>query len=71
MGDRDLVKKHFQQMLREAEEARVPRDVLGRYVLQELTELWLQGRSPGNVASELRFAADHLAGDDDFTFMRP
>lgn len=71
MSDRDLVKKHFEALVRDGDAANIPRDVLGRLVLGELTKLWLESRSIEDVASELQFTVESLDPEHDFEFMRP
>jgi hypothetical protein len=71
MSERDLVKGQFQTLVRAGDEAGIPRDVLGRFLLTELTTLWLETRSCEDVASELQFTAESLDPDRDFEFMRP
>jgi hypothetical protein len=68
---RDLVDRHFGALLDQAERERIPSDVVGRLVLEKVIALWLENRSTEDVANELRFAIDNLAGDQDFPFMRP
>ena len=72
MSARDLVRKHMGALLAEADELRKPRDVVGRMLLSEVTQLWLDGgRSVPDVASELKFVVDNLDPDEDYEFMRP
>jgi len=71
MDERELVKQHFQALVHAGDGAGVPRDVLGRLLLSELTSLWLETRSCEDVASELQFTADSLDPEHDFEFMRP
>ena len=70
-NDRSLVKKHLDALLVEAASARIPKDVVGRLLLEETVALWLEERPAPDVARELTFTAEHLGDDDDFTFMRP
>ena len=70
-SDRDIVKHHVAALLTEAAEAEVPRDVVGRLLLQEAIEIWRADRADADIENELRFAADHLDPDVDFEFMRP
>ena len=72
MGDeRALVQRHIRALIEEADASRVPRDVLGRMLLSEVTELWQKERPWQDVANELRFVADNLDPDADFEFSRP
>jgi hypothetical protein len=67
----DLARKHLEALMAEARTAKLPKDVVGRALLAQLVESWLEGRDWENVASELRFTADSLDPDTDFEFMRP
>ncbi|MGH0029265.1 MAG: hypothetical protein ACQGVC_05715 [Myxococcota bacterium] len=71
MSDRDLVRDHVRRLVEAADAGGIPRDVLGRHLLSELTALWLQTRTPEDVAHELSFTAESLDPDQDFEFMRP
>ncbi len=66
-----LARKHFEALLRAADESKIPRDVTGRALLARLVECWVEERGWQDVASELRFTADSLDPDTDFEFMRP
>lgn len=67
----DLARRHLEALMAEAQSAKVPKDVVGRALLAQLIEFWLEDRDWQNVASELRFTADSLDPDTDFEFMRP
>jgi len=67
----DLVRRHLEALIADATEANIPLDVLGRALLGQLVEVWKAHRSEEDIASELRFTADSLEADTDFTFMRP
>ncbi len=71
MSDRDLVQKHFHALLEAGDAAGIPRDVIGRLLLGELTALWLKTRTVEDVASELQFTLENLDPDRDYEFMRP
>ena len=60
--DNELVGRHFDALIDDAKEAGVPRDVVGRILMQRVVDLWLETRSSADVASELRFQIDHLDG---------
>jgi hypothetical protein len=70
-ADRDIVKRHVEALLAESDRAQVPRDVIGRLLLEQVVEIWLDSRSREDVARQLVFTAEHLDPDTDFTFMRP
>jgi hypothetical protein len=67
----DLARRHLEALMAEAQAAKIPGDVIGRALLAQLIECWLEDRDWQNVASELRFTADSLDPDTDFEFMRP
>lgn len=67
----DLARRHLEALIAEAKEADVSIDVVGRALLGQLVEVWKAHRSEEDIASELRFTADSLEADTDFTFMRP
>ena len=69
--DRELVKKHFDALLADAEARGIPPDVIGRIALHEVLALWQQTRDWRDIASELEFASKGLDPDADFEFMRP
>lgn len=71
MSDRDVILPHFEALLAAAAAARIPRDVVGRILLDEIVALWRTERSPEDIAAELRFAIDNLDPDQDYAFMRP
>lgn len=66
-----LARKHFEALMADAQTAKVPKDVVGRALLAQLVEHWLEVRNWEDVANELRFTADSLDPDTDFEFMRP
>jgi hypothetical protein len=70
-SDREIVKRHVTALLKEASEANVPRDLIGRLLLQEAIEIWRSERTNADIESELRFAVETLDPDTDFEFMRP
>lgn len=70
-SDHELVQRHLQALVAEAEARGVPADVLGRVALQEIVALWKRSRSWQDIAAELTFAAQSLDPDADFEFMRP
>ena len=67
----DLARKHLETLMAEALAAKIPSDVIGRALLAQLIERWLEDRKWQDIASELRFTADSLDPDTDFEFMRP
>jgi hypothetical protein len=71
IDDRALVKKHVDALLADAAQRGTPEDVVGRLLLQEVTELWLKSRSWHDIAAELEFHGKSLDPDSDFEFMRP
>lgn len=69
--DRAIVKKHLDALLADAAGAGLPSDVVGRLLLEEVTQIWLAARPWRDVANELEFHAKSLDPDADFEFMRP
>ena len=70
-SERELVRKHVSALVEEARAEGAPTDVIGRTLLAQVVELWLEERPWRDVAEELRFTADSLDPDRDFEFMRP
>jgi len=70
-SDREIVRRHVEALLQQATEAKIPRDLVGRYLLQEAIDIWRSERTESDIESELRFAAETLDPDTDFEFMRP
>ena len=70
-AEHDLVRKHMTALLSEAEAAKIPGDVIGRTVLNEVIALYCKTRSIDDIASELTFLADNLDPDEEYAFMRP
>lgn len=66
-----LARKHLDALVADAESAKIPKDVVGRAMLAQLIECWLEDRDWQDVANELRFSADSLDPDTSFEFMRP
>ena len=70
-SDRELVRSHMRALIEAADAQNIPRDVLGRMLLSEVTGLWLDVRPWQDVGAELRFVADNLDPEADFEFSRP
>ena len=62
---------HVQALLAEAATEHVDRESVIRALLHTAIGLLKEGRSIDDVANELRFLADNLDDDEDYTFMRP
>lgn len=71
MGAKQIVDKHFQAALAEAEAEGVASDTLARYMLSRVVEAFLATRPLKDVQAELMAAADNADPDTDFMFMRP
>ena len=67
----ELVQRHVAALVEAAEAAKIPRDVLGRLLLQQVLEIWQRDRGWQDIASELAFTAENLDPDADHEFMRP
>ena len=65
------MREHVNALLRDADALAIPRDVLGRALLAEVTKLWLEERSVEDVSRELCFVAGSIDPETDFEFMRP
>ncbi|MBW2292807.1 MAG: hypothetical protein JRG94_10920 [Deltaproteobacteria bacterium] len=70
-SDREVVARHVKALLAEAAEQKIPRDVVGRLLVQEAIEIWKLERSISDIESELKFVVESLDPDTDFEFMRP
>lgn len=70
-SDREVVGQHVEALLAEAAEQKIPRDVVGRLLVQEAIEIWKLERSISDIESELKFVVESLDPDIDFEFMRP
>jgi len=70
-SERERVEKHVAAALAETDAAGIPRDVVGRLLLDAVCELWLAERSHEDVAAELVSTAENLDPDVDHIFMRP
>lgn len=70
-SDLELVRRHVAALRQEAQEAKVPLDVLGRMLVQEAIGMWTQERDWRDIARELAFVAESLDPDTDHEFMRP
>ena len=67
----DLVQKHMQALLAEADAAGISHDVVGRALINQVIDLYRETRTPDDIASELTFLADNLDPDEEYAFMRP
>ncbi len=70
-SDREVVGQHVKALLAEAAAQKIPRDVVGRLLVQEAIEIWKAERSLSDIESELKFVVESLDPDTDFEFMRP
>lgn len=71
MSERAIIRRHLGALLEEAHEARIPTDVVGRMLLDEVLELWRQSRPLEDIAAELRYTIENLDPDIDYPFIRP
>ena len=71
MSDRDVIQRHLQALLAEAAGQKIPTDVVGRMLLDEIIALWRAERSLEDIAAELRYTIETLDPDADLAFMRP
>ncbi len=68
---REIVEKHVQAALAEAEAQKFPRDSVARVMFDEVIKLYKMDRSPDDIASELTAAAENMDAGDGIAFMRP
>lgn len=71
MSDRAIIRRHLGALLEEAHAARIPTEVVGRMLLDEVLELWRQSRTVDDIAVELRYMIENLDPDIDYPFIRP
>jgi len=71
VSDRDVIQRHLQALLAEAASQKIPTDVVGRMLLDEIIALWRAERSLEDIAAELRYTIENLDPDADYAFMRP
>lgn len=61
----------FQAALRAADEAKIPHDVIGRYMLGQVLSAFLKTRTIADVKGELLAASENIDPETDYIFMRP
>lgn len=71
MSDRQVIRRHLEALLAEAQAARIPSEVVGRMLLDEIIELWRATRSTDDIAAELQYMIENLDPDQDYAFIRP
>ena len=71
MSDRDIIRRHFDALLKEASAAGMRSEVVGRMLLDEIIALWLRERPVKDIETELRYTLENLDPDQDYSFMRP
>ena len=71
MGAKQIVDKHFEAALAEAEASGVAADTLARYMLSRVVAAFLATRPLKDVQDELIAAAENADPDTDHMFMRP
>ncbi len=67
----EISSKFMRAAIEEGQAAKIPADVMARAFLERVLEVYRQGRSIDDIASELSFHIDNLDPDGDHTFMRP
>ena len=67
----DIVTRHMSEILADAEAAKVPADLIGRELINQVIDIYRQTRSIDDIASELSFLAENLDPDQEYAFMRP
>ena len=68
---RDIVTRHVEAALKEAEAEKIPADTIGRLLFEKVLHIYRAERSPEDIASELISAAENINPDEDYMFMRP
>ncbi len=67
----EISSKFMQAAIAEGEAAKIPADVIARAFLERVLEVYRQGRTIDDIASELSFHIDNLDPEGDHMFMRP
>jgi hypothetical protein len=67
----DIARRHVESALAEGARHGRSADAMARAILGLVIEVFRRERSPDDVRSELEFAAEHAAEDEDFPFLRP
>ncbi|MBJ20133.1 MAG: hypothetical protein GY910_26265 [bacterium] len=70
-GEHARARRHLDALLQEALSDGISSDVIGRALLNEIIQSWLEERTWTDIADELRFIADNLDPEQDYEFMRP
>lgn len=68
---RDIVTKHVEAMMADANAEQIPGDVLGRIMFEQVLRIWRESRTLEDIRTELETSIEHLDPDEDFAFMRP
>lgn len=71
MSTYELVSRHVEAALAEAEKKSISSDVVARCLLSEAIRLFRKERSNDDIAAELTAAADNLDEDAPLAFIRP
>jgi len=67
----ELVAAHVETLLAEAQEKKIPTDLIGRELINAAVKIYQANRSVDDIAQELTFLAENLDPDTEYTFMRP
>jgi hypothetical protein len=69
--DSEIVARHVGALTSDSDAAKVPRDVVGRLLIQAAIKIWQEERGWEDIANELRYVSENLDPDLDYEFMRP
>ena len=71
MSTHEMVARHVEAALKEAEASSISSDVVARCLLSEAIRLFRQHRPIDDIAAELAAAADNLDEEAPLAFIRP
>jgi hypothetical protein len=71
MSSYEMVSRHVEAALKEAESRAISSDVVARCLLSEAIRLFKRERRNDDIAQELMAAADNLDDDAPLAFIRP
>lgn len=71
MGTHEMIARHVEAALKEADARSIARDVVARCLLSEAIRIFREQRSIDDIAAELTAAAENLDEDAPLAFIRP
>lgn len=66
-----MIRHHLDALLLDARARKIPTDIVGRALLDEVIALWLRERPASDIGAELQYVIDNLDPDKEHAFMRP